>query len=84
VTLVVSDGPASATVPSVVGSSEDNAIAALEAQGFQVDTQDQEVIDPSQDGKVISQSPSGGSDQDAGSTVTIVVGRNAFADGGTN
>jgi beta-lactam-binding protein with PASTA domain/tRNA A-37 threonylcarbamoyl transferase component Bud32 len=84
VTIVVSDGPSNATVPSVIGSSEANAVDALEAQGFNVDVQDQEVVDATQEGKVLDQTPSGGTSQETGSTVTITVGRAVFADGGTD
>ena len=82
VTIVVSDGPSTAQVPSVVGSSEANAVDALEAQGFIVDIVEQEVVDPSQDGKVLDQSPNGGTNQETGSTVTITVGRVVLSDGG--
>jgi serine/threonine-protein kinase len=74
VTLVVSSGPDEQQVPSVVGLSENAAISALESAGFQVDVTTQEVIDPTQDGRVVDQDPNGGQDAPAGSTVTIVVG----------
>ena len=77
ITLVVSSGPEAqnATVPPVVGLSEANATSVLENAGFVVDVQEQEVINPTDDGRVISQSPAGNSNRPEGSTVTITVGR---------
>ncbi len=75
VTLYVSKGPKFSTVPDVTSQDEDSATQTLERSGFEVDTQDQEVTDPSQDGIVLSQDPAGGTRAKPGSTVTIVVGR---------
>src|SRR6266545_295559 len=75
VTLYVSKGPKFSTVPDVTSQDEDSATQTLERSGFEVDTQDQEVTDPSQDGIVLSQDPEGNSRAKPGSTVTIVVGR---------
>jgi beta-lactam-binding protein with PASTA domain len=60
-------------VPNVEGLAEDNARAQL--QGFDVQTTDQDVNDPNQDGLVLSQNPPAGSQVDQGSTVTLVIGR---------
>ena len=77
ITLVVSSGPEqqNETVPSVIGLSEANATQVLEAAGFVVDVKDQEVLNPADDGKVVSQSPNGGTSRPSGSTVTITVGQ---------
>ena len=77
ITLVVSSGPEqqNKTVPGVVGLSEANATQVLESNGFVVDIQEQEVIAPTDDGRVVSQNPGGGSSRPEGSTVTITVGR---------
>jgi eukaryotic-like serine/threonine-protein kinase len=75
VTIRVSNGPPEVSVPSVVGDSARQAVAALEAQGFQVSQQPQSVNDPSLDGQVLSQNPEGGTQALKGSTVTIVVGQ---------
>ena len=75
VNVVVSKGPVSATVPSVVNMSRSNAEAQITNAGFVANTQESAVTDPSQDGIVISQNPASGSSQPQGSTVTIVVGR---------
>ncbi len=70
VTLTVSKGPPSATVPDVTGESLGQARGDLGRAGFKV----QVVRKPSSQpqGTVISQSPSGG-DQPKGSTVTLTV-----------
>ncbi|MEI6626307.1 MAG: Stk1 family PASTA domain-containing Ser/Thr kinase [Thermoleophilia bacterium] len=75
VNVVVSKGPVSATVPSVVNMSRSNAEAQITNAGFVANTEESAVTDPSQDGIVISQNPASGSSQPQGSTVTIVVGR---------
>jgi serine/threonine protein kinase/beta-lactam-binding protein with PASTA domain len=77
ITLVVSSGPEkqqNVPVPGVVGLSEASATQVLENDGFVVDVQEQEVINPVDDGRVISQSPNAGQNRPEGSTVTITVG----------
>jgi eukaryotic-like serine/threonine-protein kinase len=73
ITLVVSSGQAQVSVPNVEGLTEDNALAQL--QGFDVQTRDQNTNDPNQDGLVLSQNPTAGTQVDQGSTVTLVIGR---------
>jgi beta-lactam-binding protein with PASTA domain len=75
VTLRVSNGPAQVSVPSVVGLQEGSARSQLEGAGLQVTVVDQAVSDPSQDGVVVAQDPSGGAQAAKGSAVTITVGR---------
>ena len=75
VTIVVSSGPEEATVPSVVGLSEANAISQLQGAGFQVSSTEEDTTDSSQDGRVTAQDPEGNATATAGSTVTIVIGR---------
>lgn len=58
-------------VPSVVGSTEAEAVAALEAKGFLV-TKDFTTSNDVEAGKVISQTPAGGN-AEVGSHVTIVI-----------
>jgi serine/threonine-protein kinase len=72
ITLVVSSGPKQVTVPDVVGASESSASASLRDAGLSVDVVT--VTSPSNAGRVISQSPSGGTRTNAGSTVTITIG----------
>ena len=73
ITLFVSSGRGQVGVPNVEGLTEDNARAQL--QGFDVQILDQEVNDPNQDGRVLSQNPPGGTQVDEGSTITLVIGR---------
>jgi beta-lactam-binding protein with PASTA domain/predicted Ser/Thr protein kinase len=75
VTLYVSKGPKTSTIPDVTSQDEDSARQALERSGFTVDVQDEVVTDPSQDGIVLTQDPPGGTEAKPGSTVTITVGR---------
>jgi penicillin-binding protein 1A len=88
VTIQVSDGtpsgpgPAGAgggnqqvTVPDVVGMTEGAAVGALEAVGLVLVVKKVDVTDPNQDGIVLSESPSAGSQVDAGASVTVVVGK---------
>ncbi len=82
VVLVVSSGPEESTVPSVVGLSEANAINTLENAGFVANATEQATDDPTQDGRVIEQSPEGNSTAPEGSTVDIVIGRFEPIDGG--
>ena len=74
VTIVVASAPTTGTVPPVVGDPADGAVSALQAAGFKVARKTKNVSNQSQDGTVISQSPTGGSTADKDSTVTIVVG----------
>ena len=72
VTLNVSGGPGDATVPDVVGESEEAATAALQRAGFDADVQ-QEASDDVDEGLVIRQSPAGDAQAERGSSVAIVV-----------
>jgi serine/threonine-protein kinase len=71
VDLVVSSGAATVTVPGVIGMSEDEAIATLEAEGLGADSIDA----PSDEeaGTVIAQDPGEGSEAAEGDVVTITV-----------
>ncbi len=75
VNVVISKGPATAAVPSVVNIARGTAEAQIIAAGFAVSAQESAVSDPAQDGIVISQNPASGSARPLGSTVSIVVGR---------
>ena len=75
VNVVVSKGPVSVSVPSVVNMTRSNAEAQITNAGFVANTQETAVTDPAQDGIVVSQDPASGSSRPQGSTVTIVVGR---------
>jgi serine/threonine-protein kinase len=75
VTLRVSTGQATTTVPEVIGDDEESARANLENAGFQVVVRYTGTNDPTEDGVVISQTPGPGEPADEGSSVTIFVGR---------
>jgi beta-lactam-binding protein with PASTA domain/tRNA A-37 threonylcarbamoyl transferase component Bud32 len=74
VTLTVSTGPATVTVPNVVQQGREQAEQTLGEAGFEVNVQTQPVADPTQENVVLDQDPDGGSEAQGGSTVTIVVG----------
>jgi len=74
VTLTVSKGPKTKAVPAVEGLARDEAIAALEDAGFQVEVVEQEVADENLENLVLSQEPGPGAQAKPGSKVTIVVG----------
>ena len=75
VTITVSSGPSSATVPNVVGEQEETARDDLENAGFKVKVEKVPVTDPTQDNVVQDQDPTGGSSAPKGSRVTIFVGQ---------
>jgi serine/threonine-protein kinase len=75
VTLTVSKGPRTAQVPDVTGLDRPTAAAELRSSGLKVTVSRVATSDPSQDGVVLSQVPSGGSEVPLGTAVTIVVGR---------
>ena len=67
-----STGRAEEEVPNVGGDDEAEAVATLEAAGFEVDVRE-EAAPPEQEGTVVRQRPSGGR-RPRGSTVTIWIG----------
>ncbi|MGB2873917.1 MAG: Stk1 family PASTA domain-containing Ser/Thr kinase [Gaiellaceae bacterium] len=75
ITLSVSKGPKTSTVPDVTNQDEQSARATLKGAGFKVAVQRQDVQDPGLQGIVLSQSPTGNANAPQGSTVTIIVGR---------
>jgi eukaryotic-like serine/threonine-protein kinase len=75
ITLRVSKGPTTSTVPDVTSQSQSDAQAQLRASGFRVQIVTQPVTDPNQDGLVQTQDPPGGTQAPAGSVVTIAVGK---------
>jgi serine/threonine-protein kinase len=71
VDLVVSSGPEAIPAPSVVGQTEDDAIAEIEALGLFADVI--EVPDDAEPGEVIDQDPDPGAPMEEGDVVTITV-----------
>jgi serine/threonine-protein kinase len=80
VTLEVSSGPRQLTVASVVTWSRDAAVEQLEHDGFLVAIQVAPVTSSAQDGRVVAQSPNGGTAAE-GSTVTITLGQRTARSG---
>jgi eukaryotic-like serine/threonine-protein kinase len=74
VTLSVSQGPKTETVPDVSLMAVADARATLRAAGFRVSVTRQETDDEGLDGLVMSQDPPGNSQADPKSVVTITVG----------
>jgi serine/threonine-protein kinase len=75
ITVTVSKGPTTSTVPDVTSLSQSDAQATLKASGFGVKIVSQPVTDQSQDGIVQTQDPPGGTQQPPGTIVTIAVGK---------
>jgi eukaryotic-like serine/threonine-protein kinase len=75
VTLSVSTGQTTTTVPDVIGQDEATAQANLENAGFEVVVQETGTDDPAEDGAVVSQEPGPGEQAKPDSRVTIFVGR---------
>ena len=71
ITLTISSGAGSATIPNVVGQTQNDAIAALQAAGFNYSVEQMSSSTVTK-GTVIKQSPSSGSGT-KGTTVTIYV-----------
>jgi eukaryotic-like serine/threonine-protein kinase len=85
VTLTVAKEPSTATVPDVTGKQDTDAVSTLQDAGFTVDIRRQDTQNLSEDGIVLSQSPTGGQTKKKGSKVKIVVGHfnpNLQGDGG--
>jgi beta-lactam-binding protein with PASTA domain len=74
ITLTVSKGPQTTSVPGVVGFDEQTARSTLEGTGFKVKVVKQDTDDPLQEGNVISQDPPAGEPAKPGTKVTIAVG----------
>lgn len=75
VTLYVSLGKKPVTVPKLLGLSRQDAINALNAVGLNGDSKEAETTDKNKDGKVIDSSVKEGNTVDAGSTITLTIGR---------
>jgi eukaryotic-like serine/threonine-protein kinase len=73
VSITVSSGPSTTTVPDEIGQDKQVAIDDLKANGFKVHAQNVTCGDPNQDNIVQDQDPAGGSDAPSGSTVNIFV-----------
>jgi serine/threonine-protein kinase len=75
ITLTVSKGPQTTSVPDVENLDEQTATSQLQASNFKVKVTRENTTDETLDGIVIRQSPGANTQAKPGSTVTIVVGR---------
>ena len=75
VSLTVSNGPKTVSVPDVRTLDAGSASSTLQSQGFKVKFTYTAVTDPNQDQIVLDQSPEGGQQAKPGSVVTLNVGR---------
>src|SRR3954462_6138194 len=75
ITLSVSNGPTTSTVPDVTSLEQGDAVTQLKASGFGVRIVPQPVDDPNQDGIVQTQDPAGGTKAPPGSSIPIAVGK---------
>jgi beta-lactam-binding protein with PASTA domain len=78
VRINVSNGPnakPAQAVPDVSGEDEATARSDLQAAGFRVTVVDEPTTDQNEDGIVLDQDPTGGTQAPTGSVVTIYVGR---------
>jgi eukaryotic-like serine/threonine-protein kinase len=84
VTLQVSSGPTTVTVPDVTQADSDSAKAALDAAGFTVNVIQRDTDDPTLENIVISQTPTGDTEAKPKSKVTIYVGHYVLPPTGTD
>ncbi|RSM80781.1 serine/threonine protein kinase, partial [Streptomyces sp. WAC 01325] len=77
ITLTVAKEKEQSTVPDVLGKTCDEATAQMEANDLSGNCQEVDTQDPNQVGKVISTSPTAGTQADKGDTVTIQIGKQA-------
>ncbi|MFO7566359.1 MAG: PASTA domain-containing protein [Enhygromyxa sp.] len=81
--VVVAAAPEMVTVPSVIGKTEDKAIEALVAAGFEVPTSEKEASSE-KPGQVLRQEPNAGSKSEKGSLVRLVVSGTPADQGGSD
>ena len=62
-------------MPNVVGQTQAQASQALQQAGFQVFVSQQATNNPTENGRVLAQNPSGGAKQNKGAGVTLTVGK---------
>ncbi|RZT83284.1 serine/threonine-protein kinase [Pseudonocardia sediminis] len=82
ITLQISRGNQK-QVPDVTGQDVGSAVNQLQSAGLSYRLQQQETSDSSQSGKVISQTPSGGSQAGDGTEVVLVVGTSSSGGSGS-
>ena len=72
ITLTVSSGVQTVKVPDVTNQKADNAISALEAQGFRT-SKEYEYSDTVTEGNVVKTNPTAGSDAVKGETIVVYI-----------
>jgi serine/threonine-protein kinase len=75
VTLTVSKGPTTSTVPDVTSLDIGSATSTLASSNFKWKIVYEDVTDPSLDGTVLSESPDANTEAKPGTVVTLTVGR---------
>jgi eukaryotic-like serine/threonine-protein kinase len=75
VSLTVSKGPKTSTVPDVTSYDLASAQQQLQASGFKWQVTEQDVTDPNQVGTVLSQDPAGGAQAAPKTVIHLTVGR---------
>jgi len=75
VSLTVSKGPTTSTVPDVTSLDLGTAQQTLHDSGFRAQVVYQDTTDPQSDGLVLAEAPPGGTQLKPGSSVTLTVGR---------
>ncbi|MES1248601.1 MAG: Stk1 family PASTA domain-containing Ser/Thr kinase [Actinomycetota bacterium] len=75
VTLTVSKGPTTSTIPDVSSQDVGSATSTLADSGFRWKIVYQDVSDPNLDGQVLNQDPPGGTQAKPKAVVTLTVGR---------
>jgi eukaryotic-like serine/threonine-protein kinase len=75
VSLTVSKGPKTSTVPDVSSTDLASAEQTLQASGFRWVIVYQDVTDPNFDGSVLNQTPQGGVQEPPHTVITLTVGR---------
>ncbi|HET9443334.1 MAG TPA: Stk1 family PASTA domain-containing Ser/Thr kinase [Acidimicrobiales bacterium] len=83
VTIVVSSGVEEATVPNVKGDTAEQAKVKIEGAGLTFVQGPNVPSNLTEDGRVVSQSPSAGAKVDRGSNVVVQIGRFTAGNGGT-
>lgn len=75
ITLIISVGPESVTVPNVVGYQQKEATVAIENRGLTVGSVQEEYSDTQEAGRVIRLDPASGSAVTPGTKITMVISK---------
>ena len=75
ISVVLSEGPSTVTVPDVTGDDISTATEKIEAEGLKAGSTTEEYSDEYDEGEVIRTTPSSGKEVEEGSTVNLVVSK---------